>query len=127
MTISLIIIASLISASLFDALPILKTTRLVFNLQKESLKVIMDSRLRDEQKQKILLSLSGKILYTTIKLVMLVLIAVLPFIGLVFIGHCISEQSNLIDIVVSLKGICLTCLTFLLYYLIKKGIGKFRI
>jgi len=47
-----IVLASLISACLFDALPIWKNSKYLLNLQKESFIVITKSEFNDDQKQK---------------------------------------------------------------------------
>jgi hypothetical protein len=127
MTIVLIILTTLISASLFDILPGLRNAGKVLNLQRKSLNVLRDQRLTEEQKQKLLLSLSGEILFTTCKLILVFAIAIMPIMGLVIIGDRISQTADFEEFVISLPGISLSCLTFLFYYFVKKVYGKFRV
>ena len=127
MTLVLIGIASLISAFVFDALPIWEISKSVLNLQKESLKVIKESEFSDDQKQKQLLSISWKILFSTFKVIALFIIVALPFIGLIVIGKYLSETNNLMKEIISWKGICISVLAFVIYYFTKKSYGRFRL
>jgi len=123
----LIVLTSLISALIFDVLPIWKNSKSIFILQKKSLQVIKNPELCDNQKQNILLSYSRKILFLTIKLVCFFAIMSMPLVGLISIGHWFSNNTNFLEIIFSIKGICLSFVTFLLYYSIKKIDGKFRV
>lgn len=122
-----IVLVSLISASLFDLLPIWENSKSVFILQKESFKVINNPEFSDDQKQKILLSFSGKILFATIKITIYIIITSLPFVCLVVVGHWVFDKTNIIGILLSIKGICLSSVTFLSYYFFKKINERFRV
>jgi len=124
MVLGLIILACLISAVLFDLLPVLNTIRAVLHFQRESVQIIQNKGLTDEQKQKSIFRLSGKILRSTFKLILFVLSAMIPISALVIIGDRISKNSEFADYLISLKGIFLTFITFLLYFLLKKGYAK---
>jgi hypothetical protein len=127
MNLVLIGIASIILAFVFDALPIWKISKSVLNLQKESFNLIYESKFSDEQKQKRLLSISGKILLSTFKLIGLFIIVALPFIGSIFIGNWISPAFNFTKDIISLKGILVSTFAFILYYFIKRNYGRFRL
>jgi hypothetical protein len=127
MTILFLIIASLLSAILFDILPVFKTVKNIFNLQKESLKLFRDPKFSDEQKQKVLFRYSFKIFLLSIKQILMVSLALLPFFVLAFIEFVISKKCTFIDISTSFMGFFITLVTFAVYLLIKKGYGKLRI
>jgi hypothetical protein len=127
MILGTIIIASLISAYLFNALPVYKIAILILNLQKESFKVIKDNGLTDEQKQRMLLAYSGRILLSTTKEVFLIVFSILPFFCSEIIWYLILARNDFLKILVSVEGICITSLTYILFYIIKKFYGRFRI
>ncbi len=127
MILILIGIASLLCALIFDALQIVKIGRFVLNLQKESLKVIIGSEFTDDEKQKILLTISGKILIATIKLIFLFVLVTLPMVSLPVIGLWMTDSINVFDILISIKGICISTLAFIVYYYIKKSYARFRL
>ena len=71
MTIALIVLASLASIILINALPLIETFKDLLYFQKETIKVISKADFSDEKKQKILLVNSGKILFSTLKQIIL--------------------------------------------------------
>jgi len=127
MVLILIGIASLLSALIFDTLPIPKIGKSVLNLQKQSLKVITGSEHTDTEKQKMMFSISGQILYATIKLIFLFLLVALPVISLIVIGQWISVNNNFYHTLISPEGICISTLAFIVYYFIKKSYARFRL
>jgi hypothetical protein len=127
MTIALIVLASLASIILINALPLIETFKDLLYFQKETIKVISKADFSDEKKQKILLVNSGKILFSTLKQIIYIIIAMLPIAGLWLIGNWFFKELNLQENIVSIKGACLTIITFILFYLIKKLYVKFRI
>lgn len=127
MVLLLIATASLIAALLFDMLPISSIVKTIFELQKESLKTIQNKGIYDEQKQKLLLSYSGQVFYSTIKLILLLCISISPFILLILIENWICTAPSIGIILISLKGIILSSSVFLFYFLIKRWYGKFRV
>ncbi len=127
MVITLIIIASMVSAALFDMLPVLENSRIIFTLQKESIQIMSNAEFSDDQKQKILLSNSGKVFYVTLKLVLLFVLVLLPFTLLVAIGDWLSGNIIFYETIVSVKGIVLSSIAFVVYFLLKKGYGRFKL
>jgi len=127
MALLLIFLVSLISVSIFDALPIIIISRALVRLQKESIKVITSKELSDDQKQRALFLNSGRILISTLKLVSMILISTIPYVMLILICNHVSCKTNIITIIVSLKGILISTATFFIYFLIRNLNGKFRI
>jgi len=127
MALLLIFLVSLISVSIFDALPIIIISRALVRLQKESIKVITSKELSDDQKQRALFLNSGRILISTLKLVSMILISTIPYVMLILIWNHVSCKTNIITIIVSLKGILISTATFFIYFLIRNLNGKFRI
>lgn len=122
----LIFLVGVFSALFFDLLPVVKNAGLIFELQRGSFRAMQDINLTDEQKQKILLVYSGKILLVTLKLLFLFCIILMPFAGLVALSKFFTT-TNIESQLVSLTGISLSTLSFLFYFLLKKIYGKFRI
>ncbi len=121
-----IFITGLLSAFLSDFLPVVKNTNLIFKLQVRSISVIYNKELIDEQKRKILLSNSGKILCITIKLVLYFFIVFLPFSLLVFIGNHFTAIA-FEKVLLSFLGILIITVAFLGYHIVKRGYGSFRL
>lgn len=114
------------SAYLFDLLPVMKNTALIFELQKISFRAMRDSTLTDEHKQKFLLINSGKILLVTLKLLCFFSIVLIPFALLVSLNKFLTTI-NIESLLTSLKGIALSSFAFVSYFLLKKLYGKLRI
>ncbi len=127
MILILIGITSMVSALIFDALPILEIGKFILDLQKESLKIIIGSEFTDDEKQNKLLVISGKILLATIKLIFLFVLIALPLLSLPVIGHWISDSINVFDTLISVEGICISILAFFVYYYSKKSYARFRL
>ena len=117
----LIIIASFLSAFLFDYLAEFNTFSVLISQQKESHKTLTNADLTDDEKQKMLLRSSGKIFLSAINLNVFIGIVCLPFIFLVFyIGPWMVKGINYFSYISSFKGIFISSSCFLLFYLIKK-------
>ena len=127
MVLLLIATTTLVTAFLFDLLPISSIVKFIFEIQKESLKTIQNKGINDEQKQKILLAYSGQVSYSTIKLIILLCITISPFILLILTENWIYTAPSIGIILISLKGIILSSSVFLFYFLIKRWYGKFRV
>ena len=127
MILILIGITSMVSALIFDALPILEIGKFILDLQKESFKIIIGSEFTDDEKQNKLLVISGKILLATIKLIFLFVLIALPLLSLPVIGHWISDSINVFDTLISVEGICISILAFFVYYYSKKSYARFRL
>ena len=91
----LIILTSFISIILFDFLPVLKFVNSLFSSQKKFILAITESNKKGKEKQKIL------------------------------IGPTFKESINFYAILTSFKGVFISSIVFLLYYLLKKQFGRF--
>ena len=120
MAFTLIFIISLLSALLFDLLPILNNTNKLHKLLKESLMVMKSTILGDDQKQKMLFLISGKIFLFTMKLFGFFCIVVLPFMLILLIENYFFQTSAIFERLASLKGICVATIGFIFYYVINK-------
>ena len=121
-----IFIVGILSAALIDFLPVLKNTISIFELQKSSLKALQDSKLADEQKQKLLLNNSAKVLIKVFKLFLSFFISLMPFI--ILIVFCRTFTTIKIELILySYKGIILSSFAFIFYFLIKRMYAGSRI
>jgi len=121
----LLIIASFFSIILFDFLPIQRFIKTMFASQKASFTIIANKTIEDKEKQKLLLKSALKTLIETGKLTLFFFIALSPFISLIYAGPSVVEKTNFYKILTSLKGVFISGIVFLLYYLLKKKYGKF--
>lgn len=122
----IVFVVSIISAYLFDLMPVAKNTGLIFELQRLSFCVIRDQKLTDEQKQKILLTNAAKLLLVTLKLLFFFCIVTLPFYVLVELSTFFLAM-NIESTLISVTGISLSAFAFVSYFLLKKIYGRFRI
>jgi hypothetical protein len=121
----LFILTGFISAILFDFLPVQRFIKSMFTSQKEAFIVLGSKTIEDKKKQKLLLSSALKVLIETSKLALFFFIALLPYIGLIYVGPAFKEKVNFYNVMVSFKGIFISSIVFLLYYLLKKQYGRF--
>lgn len=127
MVLLLIAVATLVTAFLFEILPVSIIGKTIFQLQKESLRTLQNRSINEDLKQKILLALSGQVLFSTIKLILFLGVSILPFILLILIENWICDKPNIGEVLISIKGIIFSSSVFLLYFLIKRWYGKFRV
>jgi len=120
----LVLIFSFFTAFLFDFLSIIKASKYLFTIQRESFKVIADKTLTDDQKQKALLSYTSKIFLTSLKLLFFFLLVLSPFTFLVLYGHNYTATTDFYGVLVSLYGMLITSVSFLIYFSIKKKYGR---
>ncbi len=121
----LFILTSFISVILFDFLPVQRFIKSMLTSQKDAFKVLGNKTIEDKEKQKLLLSSALKVLIETSKLALFFFIAFLPYIALIYIGPTFKENVNFYNVMVSFKGIFISSIVFLLYYLLKKQYGRF--
>ena len=123
MDLFIVLIFSFFTAFLFDFLSIFKASKYLFTIQKESFKVIADKTLTDNQKQKALLSYTSKIFLTSLKLLFFFLLVLSPFTFLVLYGHNYTT-TDFYGVLMSLYGMLITSVSFLIYFSIKKKYGR---
>jgi len=121
----LIILASFIAVILFDFLPVKRFIKNLFAYQKESFVILTDKTLTEKEKQKSLLQSALKILIESCKIFLFFFILISPYIGLIYAGPAYSKGTNFYDDLTSFKGLFISSIVFLLYYLLKKQYGKF--
>ena len=123
MDLFILLIFSFFTAFLFDFLSIFKASKYLFTIQKESFKVISDKQLTDDQKQKALLSYTSKIFLTSLKLLFFFLLVLSPITFLVLYGHNYTT-TDFYGVLMSLYGMLITSVSFLIYFSIKKKYGR---
>ena len=121
----LIILASFIAVILFDFLPVKRFIKNLFAYQKESFVILTDKTLTEKEKQKSLLQSALKILIESCKIFLFFFILISPYVGLIYAGPAYSKGTNFYDALTSFKGLFISSIVFLLYYLLKKQYGKF--
>jgi hypothetical protein len=126
MAYAIVFVVGIISAYLFDLMPVAKNTGLIFELQRKSISAIRKQYLTDEQKQGFLLISSGKLLLVTLKLIFLFGIAMLPFTIFALAGPALFKI-GFNEILLSASGIAISCLAFIFYFFVKKVYGRFRL
>ncbi len=125
MDLFIVLIFSFFTAFLFDFLSIFKASKYLFTIQKESFKVISDKQLTDDQKQKALLSYTSNIFLTSLKLLFFFLLVLSPFTFLVLYGqNYTTTNTDFYGVLVSLYGMLITSVSFLIYFSIKKKYGR---
>lgn len=116
-----IIIASILSAFMFDYFSKYNTISEIFRYQKESRSIMKSIDISDEKKQKLLLHSAGKIFLSTISLNIFLGVVCLPYLILIFyLGPWISRNVDYFHAISSVKGLIICLATFSIYYLIKK-------
>lgn len=112
-----------------DTIPFIKTARSISGLSQSSLQTIQSEKIDDSEKQGILLGNSLGIMKYSI----LIILYTAALIGILLFFLKISEYITslnfdyLSNYLISLKGIILSIVAFLSYFLIKKLYVRFRI
>lgn len=127
MQLALILIASILSALIFDLMMIMRIVTNVVSLSKDSLQVMKAQDLDDDTQQKLLLSISGKVFLSTIKLGGSILVIVVPFLAIHVIEILTMGTTSFADRLGSLAGIVASLLGFLSYFGIKKIYARARL
>jgi hypothetical protein len=125
MEFALILVASILSALIFDLASIMGKVNAVIGISKESLEVMKSEDIDDDRKQKMLLSISGKVLISTLKLSAWLLVITLPFIIIHTAETLTKGTTAFSDSLASLTGIGLSILGFVSYFAAKKFYARF--
>jgi hypothetical protein len=123
----LILIASILSALIFDVLAIVRKVNDVARLSKQSLEVMKSPDMDDDTQQKILLTISGKVFISSLKLTGWILVIILPFLAIHITEILTVGTSSFAASLSSLPGIGLSLLGFLCYFGGKKLYARFRL
>ena len=78
----LILLASILSALIFDLMSIMKKVNEMIGISKKSLEVMKSPDLDDDRQQKLLLSISGKVFLSSIKLSVSLVVITFPFLAI---------------------------------------------
>lgn len=127
MKIILVSLVSLVSGLLFSVLPLKKSITVLFSIQNNSFRLLKDNHFTDEEKQKLLLVNSGKILGYTLKIVVLIFVGTLPFFLLVFGERWFYHTTHFGEFFLSIEGIVISSGLVILFFLLKAGYAKIRL
>lgn len=125
MQLILILLASFVSAWIFDRASVLRIANNIMGLSKESLAVMKAPDVDDDRKQKILLSISGKVFVSTLKLSGWIMVILLPFAAIHITEILIMRTTSFAESLGSLAGIGLSLLGFLSYFGAKQIYARF--
>lgn len=129
MIIIYLFIVVLLTGFLVDVLPFLKIIKNVSVLGKKSASTIQATNISDDEKQKVLLSCSLGIFKESLLIAFYTLV-ILGFVYLAFLlGDYIEPLSfdKLVDYSITLQGIAVSVIAFVVYFGAKKLYGKFRV
>jgi hypothetical protein len=123
----LVILISLVSAAIFDRLPVHGRVTAMRKEMADSLAVMQSSEMSDDEKQKNLLSISSRVFILTMQLALLLCLVVVPFAVVSVMERHWSSASAVSALLMTVQGAVLATLGFLSYYLIKKAYEHFRL
>jgi hypothetical protein len=118
---------SFISAAIFDRLPVQARVTAMRREMADSLAVMQSGDLSDDEKQKKLLSISGRMLILTAQLALLLGLVVVPFAVVSVVERCWLSTLSISAMLLTVHGMAFGLLGFLSYYLIKKAYARFRL
>jgi hypothetical protein len=125
MQLALILMASILSAWIFDMLSIIRKVNSVIGLSKESLEVMKSPDMDDDTQQKLLLSISGKVFLSTIKISVSMIAIAVPFVAIHITEVLTMGTSSFAERLGSLTGIGVSLLGFLCYFGAKRIYAHF--
>ena len=112
-----------------DKLPFVKIVKSLISLSHYSLQLMQTKSISERRKEKFLLYYSFRILKKSMQLLFFISFIII-IIGISLqITHVIKSFShyNLLNYISSIRGLIITSLSFLFYYLLKMGYAKFRL
>jgi hypothetical protein len=125
MQLALILIASILSALIFDLVTVVRKVNNLIGLSKESLEVMKSPEFDDDRKQKLLLSISGKVFLSSIKLSGWMIVITAPFLAIHITEILTVGTTAFAERLGSLTGISLSLLGFLTYFGVKQIYARF--
>lgn len=123
----LILIASILSAVIFDLMSIMKRVNELIGISKQSLEVMRSPDLDDDSQQKMLLSISGKVFLSSIKLSVLLVVITFPFLAIHVIEILAMGTASFSEHLGTLAGIGLSILGFVFYFGAKQIYARFEL
>jgi hypothetical protein len=121
----LILVASILSAVIFDLMSIMKKVNEMIGISKRSLEVMKSPDLDDDTQQKLLLSISGKVFLSSIKLSVSLVVITLPFLAIHVTEILTMRTASFAESLGTLTGIGLSLLGFLSYFGAKQIYARF--
>lgn len=121
----LILVASIFSAVIFDLVSIMKKVNELIGISKQSLEVMRSPDLDDDSQQKLLLSISGKVFLSSIKLSILLVVITFPFLAIHVTEILTMGTASFSESLVTLTGIGLSLLGFFFYFGAKQIYARF--
>ena len=121
----LILVATILSAVIFDLASIMKKVNELIGISKKSLEVIKSPDLDDDSQQKLLLSISGKVFLSSIKLSVSLVAITFPFLAIHVTEILTMGTSSFSESLGTLTGIGLSLLGFFSYFGAKHIYARF--
>lgn len=125
MELILILIGSILSALIFDLVSIIRKVHGVIGLSRESLQVMKSPDMDDDRKQKLLLSISGKVFLSSIKLSVWMIAITTPFLAMHITETLAMGTTSFAASLGSLAGIGVSLFGFVLYFGAKQIYARF--
>jgi hypothetical protein len=121
----LILLASILSALIFDLMSIMKKVNEMIGISKKSLEVMKSPDLDDDSQQKLLLSISGKVFLSSIKLSVSLVVITFPFLAIHVTEILTMGTASFSKSLGTFTGIGLSLLGFLSYFGAKRIYARF--
>ena len=125
MELLLILAASILSAVIFDLVSIMKKVNEVIAISKTSLEVMKSPELDDDSQQKLLLSISRKVFFSSIKLSVSLIAITIPFLAIHVTEILTMETASFSESLGTLTGIGISILGFFSYFGAKHIYARF--
>ncbi len=120
MQFAFILIASILSALIFDLMTIMRRVNRLIGLSKDSLEVMKSEDIDDDKRQKLLFSISGKIFLSSLVLSGMMMVITIPFLIIHITEITILKTESFAASLGSFTGIVVSILGFLFYFGIKR-------
>lgn len=120
MQFAFILIASILSALIFDLMTIMRRVNRLIGLSKDSLEVMKSEDIDDDKRQKLLFSISGKVFLSSLVLSGMMMVITIPFLIIHIAEITILKTESFATSLGSFTGIVVSILGFLFYFGIKR-------
>lgn len=125
MQFAFILIASVLSALIFDLMTIMKRVNRLIGLSKDSLDVMKSEEIDDDQRQKLLLSISGKVFLSSLVLSGSIMVIMIPFLIFHITEIATLKTTLFAESLGSLPGIGVSLLGFFCYFGVKQIYARY--
>lgn len=120
MQFAFILIASILSALIFDLMTIMRRVNRLIGLSKDSLEVMKSEDIDDDKRQKLLFSISGKVFLSSLVLSGMMMVITIPFLIIHIAEITTLKTESFAASLGSFTGIVVSILGFLFYFGIKR-------